>query len=458
MRQHGTSRGLLTFIMIWFGQLVSLVGSGLTSFVLGVWVFQTTGSVTLYGLIVLSATLPNILLSLPAGALVDRWDRRQVMIWSDVGAGFSTLAVALLFIAGQIRVWHICLASAITSAFSAFQWPAYSASITLLVPKEQYGRANGMVQLAQAIGYIVSPVLAGVLLVKIHVQGVILIDFATLICAVFTLLPIRIARPTVTAEGGVGKGSLWREAVYGLTYLAARAGLFGILILFASLNFLMGFVNTLVTPMILAFTTADGLGTVITIGGIGMLVGGIAMSVWGGPKRRINGMLGFLVLFGLFIALGGVRRSVILVAVAAFGFFFCVPFISACSAAIWQSKIAPDIQGRAVAARSMVAQAAMPIAMLMAGPLADYVFEPLLVEGGRLAGGVGRLIGAGPGRGIGLMFILAGVLTTLAAAVGYLHPRIRRVEDELPDAAVSQVATAPETARGEGPLPSSVVG
>jgi MFS family permease len=437
---------MLAFILIWLGQLVSLVGSSLTSFALGVWVFQTTGSVTLYGLIIVSATLPNVLLSLPAGALVDRWDRRQVMIWSDVGAGLSTLAIALLFIAGQTRVWHICLASAITSACSAFQWPAYSASITVLVSKEQYGRANGMVQLAQAIGYIVSPVLAGLLLVKIHVQGVILIDFATLICAVFTLLLVRIPRPTATAEGSAGKGSLWREAIYGLTYLAARAGLFGILILFAAVNFLMGFVNTLVTPLILAFTTADGLGTVITIGGVGMLVGGIAMSVWGGPKRRINGMLGFLLLFGLFIALGGVRRSVVLVAVAAFGFFFCIPFISACSAAIWQSKIAPDIQGRTTAARSMVAQAAMPVAMLIAGPLADYVFEPLLAEGSRLASSVGRLIGAGPGRGIGLMFILAGVLTTLAAAVGYLHPRIRRVEDELPDVVASQIPVVPEAA------------
>jgi len=438
MTQRSTRRGMLTFVLIWFGQLVSLIGSGLTGFALGAWVFESTGSVTLYGFVVLSTMLPNILLSMPAGALVDRWDRRWVMILSDTGAGLSTLAIAILFLSGRFEIWHICLAAAVSSAFSAFQWPAYSAATALLVPKEQYGRANGMVQLGRAIGYLVSPALAGYLMMRIQVQGVILIDFATFLFAVVTLLFVRIPKPEPSAEGEAGKGSLLREIAYGLSYLTARPGLLGMLILFAVLNFMMGFVNTLVTPLILTFTTKDVLGRMMTIGGSGMLFGGLLMSVWGGPKRRIRGVLGFLLLTGLFISIGGLRPSVVLITFAAWGFFFCVPFVSASSESIWQSKVALDVQGRAAATRSAIAQMSAPVAMLLAGPLADYVFEPLLAAEGPLAGSVGRIIGVGQGRGIGLMFIVMGILTMLATMGGYLYPRLRLVEDELPDVVADQ--------------------
>jgi DHA3 family macrolide efflux protein-like MFS transporter len=431
--QRDAYQGMLVFTIIWFGQLISLVGSSLTSFALGATVYETSESVTQYGLVVLSAMLPNILLSPLAGALVDRWNRRWVMIFSDLGAGFSTLSIALLFLSGQAKLWQICLTSAISSACSAFQWPAYSAATTLLVPKEHYGRANGMTQLSQAIAYLISPALAGFLVMRIQVAGVILIDFITFLFAVLTLLLVRIPNLKPTAEGKAGKGSLRQEVVYGLTYLVARPGLMGMLILFAALNFLMGFVNTLVTPLILAFTTKDILGTMLSIGGIGMLVGGGVMSVWGGPKRRITGVLGFLFLTGVFILIGGLEPSIYLTTAAAFGFFFCVPFVGASSQAIWQSKVAPDVQGRIFATRSMVAQLSAPVAMLLAGPLADYVFEPLLAADGLLAESVGQIIGTGQGRGIGLMFIVAGIFTMLITIGGYLCPRLRLVEDELPD-------------------------
>lgn len=432
--QRPAARGMKIFTLIWAGQLISLIGSGLTSFALGVWVYQTTGSVTQYALIPLFFTLPNLLLSPLAGALVDRWDRRWVMILSDTGAALTTLAIALLFRAGQLQVWHIYLAVGVGSAFGVFQWPAYSAATTLLVPKKHYGRASGMVQLGQAIGQIISPVLAGLLVVKIQVWGVILIDFATFLFAVITLLFVHVPKPEATTEGKEGKGSLLREAAYGWTYLIVRPGLMGMLILFATLNFLMGFINALFAPMILAFTSADVLGTVLSIAGSGMLVGGLVMSVWGGSKRRIHSLLGFLILAGLSIVAIGLRPSVPLIAAAAFGFFFCIPIASGSSQAIWQSKVAPDVQGRVFSIRSMLATSAAPLAYILAGPLADRVFEPLLAVGGPLAGSVGQIIGAGPGRGIGLIFILMGILNVLATTAGYLYPRIRLVEDELPDA------------------------
>jgi DHA3 family macrolide efflux protein-like MFS transporter len=242
------SYGFWTFALIWLGQLVSLVGSGLTSFALGVWVYQSTDSVTSYALVILCTMAPNILLSPVAGALVDRWDRRWAMLLSDTGAGMSTLAIALLLNSGQLTLWPILLLTASSSAFSAFQWPAYAASTSLLVPKEQLGRANGMVQFAQAIGYIASPALAGYLVTKIQVQGVILIDFITFTFAVFTLLLVRIPKPETSEEEGK---PLIHDIVFGLQYLTKRPGLMGLLILFAISNFLLGLIMALFTPMVL---------------------------------------------------------------------------------------------------------------------------------------------------------------------------------------------------------------
>jgi DHA3 family macrolide efflux protein-like MFS transporter len=427
-----TSRGFLTFALIWFGQLISLTGSGLTSFALGVWVYQTTDSATSYALVILCTMAPNILLSPVAGALVDRWDRRWAMLLSDTGAGLGTLAIVLLlnFNKGG-ALWPILLATAASSAFSAFQWPAYAASTSLLVSKEQLGRANGMVQFAQAVGYIASPALAGYLVTRIQVQGVIAIDFITFAFAVFTLLLVRIPKPEALEERGK---SLIHDMAFGLRYLTKRSGLMGLLILFAVSNFLLGLIMALFTPMVLSFTSADVLGVMTSIGTLGMLFGGGLMMVWGGPKRRIYGVLGCMLLEGLALLISGTHPSVPLVTGAAFGFFFFFSIDGASNDAIWQSKVAPDVQGRVFGMRSTIAMFSMIPAYALAGPLADEVFEPLLAATGPLATSVGKIIGVGQGRGIGLMFIIAGMLTTLAAVGAYMHPRIRRVEDELPDA------------------------
>jgi DHA3 family macrolide efflux protein-like MFS transporter len=426
-------RGVPAFILIWFGQLISLVGSGLTSFALGVWVYEITGSVIAYALVVLCTMTPNILFSPLAGALVDRWDRRWAMVLSDTGAGLCTLAIVLLLNTRSFQLWPILLATAGSSAFSAIQWPAYSAATTLMIPREHYGRANGMMQLSEAVGYIVPPALAGFLVVKIEVHGVILIDVATFLFAALTLLLVRIPKPELTTEGKTGKGSVLSEIIFGWSYLTKRPGLLGILIVFALTNFLLGMVMTLFTPMMLSFADADVVGAVTSIGALGMLVGGGLMIVWGGPKRRIYGLLGCLFLEGVALLAAGLRPSAVLVTVAAFVFFFGFAISNACSSAIWQSKVAPDVQGRVFATRSAIAMSSMPLAYVIAGPLADWVFEPLLRVEGPLAGSVGRATDVGQGRGIGLMFILMGVLTALVTVGGFLHPRIRLVEVELPD-------------------------
>jgi DHA3 family macrolide efflux protein-like MFS transporter len=427
-------RKLFVFGLVWFGQLVSLVGSGLTSFALGVWVYQNTGSVTQFALISFFTTLPGIALLPLAGALVDRWDRRWAMILSDSGAGLCTLTIAILLAVGQLQVWHIYILSAVSSTFSAFQWPAYSAAITLLVPKEQLGRASGMVQFGQAGAQVVSPLLAGLLVTKIQIQGVILIDFATFLFAVFTLLLVSIPRPPATAEGKAGKGSLLREAAYGWVYVRERFGLLGLLLLFAALNLSIAAATVLLTPLVLGFADASVLGSVLSVAGGGMLAGGLVMSAWGGPKRRMQGVLGGALFGGLMLVLMGLRPNAFLIAVAAFWFPFCTQVIVGCSQAIWQSKVAPDVQGRVFAIRRMVAWSSAPLAYLVAGPLVDDFFGPLLAAEGPLAGSVGQIIGVGASRGNGLLLIVLGLFVVLMTIGAYLRPRLRLVEDDLEDA------------------------
>ncbi|UCE01083.1 MAG: MFS transporter [Chloroflexota bacterium] len=435
-----------TFFIIWSGQLVSTIGSALTGFALGVWIYQETGSVTLFAMNMLAFAVPNLLVSPFAGALVDRWDRRWVMIMSDTGAGLATLAIAILYMTDNLQVWNIILATAVNSAFSTFQWPAYSAVTTLLVPKEQLGRAGGMVQIGEAISNLVAPAAAGALYVTTGLIGVIAIDFATYLFAVLTLLLVRVPSPERSAAGEEGKGSIWKEAIYGWTYISARAGLLGLLFIFAATNFFSSLIMPLITPLILDLTSADMLGYLFSIVGLGMLVGTLVMSAWGGPKRRIHGVLGFLMLSGLFTSLLGVSPLISVLAAAGFLLMLTLPIINGSSQAIWQSKVAPDVQGRVFSVRRMIAWSTMPLAYLIAGPLADNVFNPLLVEGGALADTVGQLIGVGPGRGTGFMFILIGVVTVLVAGGGYLNSHVRNLEDELPDAMPAEDEPVPGTA------------
>lgn len=422
-----------TFAIVWFGQLVSLIGSGLTGFALGVWVYQRTGSVTQYSLILLATALPNVALSPFAGALVDRWDRRMVMILGDTGAALSTLAIALMLSVDRLDVWHIYLATAVNSSFSTFQWLAYSAATTLLVPKQHLGRANGMVQLGLAAAQIASPALGGSLLALIQIQGVILIDLSTFIPALLTLLVVRIPNPESPVESAQ-KATVLREATTGWRYIAARPGLLGLLVYFAITYFASAMTESLGVPLMLSLTTPAVLGALLSIGGAGMLMGSLVMSVWGGPERRIHGVLGFGILGGLVILIAGLWTTVAVFAVAAFVFFFSLPISHGSRQAIWQSKVAPDVQGRAFAVQRMVSWSSRPLAYLVAGPLADRVFEPLMAADGPLVGSIGRVIGVGPGRGIGLLFALMGTLTILTSIGGYLYPRLWRVEDELPDA------------------------
>lgn len=424
------ARGLWSYGLIWFGQLVSTIGSGLTGFVLGVWVFQETGSTTLFALSAVFGALPSVLLLPFVGALVDRWDKRRTMIVCNLASSFCTLAIMLLLYTGRLRVWHVYIVVSLLAVVGTCMGLAYSTVVALLVPKQHFGRSSGMSYTAQAASQILPPLLAGVLIASLQVQGVVLLDYLTYLFAVGTLLAVHIPRPAPSDAAAAQKQPLLREATYGWNYVKARPGLFALMVYFASVNFIVGLARILFYPMILSFTTTQALGTILSVGGLGFLLGGITMSVWGGPKNRIRGLLGFGLLFGASVLLTGLRPSVVLIAAGAFGMHFFIPLVNGCSQAIWLSKTPPEVQGRVFAIRWMVAMSTSPLAYILAGPLADRLFGPLVERSGALRG----IVGAGPGRGIGLMFVTAGALAILAQFVSYFYPRLRRVEQEVPDA------------------------
>jgi MFS transporter, DHA3 family, macrolide efflux protein len=432
-QQKTTSNSLKVFGIIWFGQLVSTIGSGLTGFALGIWIYDQTGSTTMFAMNVLSYTLPTLILSPIAGAIVDRWDRRWVMLLSDTGAGFCTLAVWLLLLNGNLDVWHIYVTSALISVFNTFQLPAYSASTTLLVPKKHLGRAGGMVQIGEALSQLIAPIAAGALFMSAGLNGIVLIDFITFGFAVLTLLFVRIPKPVKTAEAQEGQGSLLKEAIFGWKYIVTRKGLLSILLYFAAWNLVTGFFGPLTTPMMLEYGEPDTIGVVFSIVGVGMLVGTIIMSIWGGPQRRVLGILTCGALMGVFVIIFGFQPSLIWIAVGGFLFMALLPIANGASQALWQSKTAPDIQGRVFAARQMIARFTQPVSIIIAGPLVDQVFQPLMNEGGPLAGNIGQLIGVGPGRGTGLFFIILGAFMILVTLISYMYPPLQNVEDDLPD-------------------------
>lgn len=427
------------FIIVWLGQLVSLLGSGLSNFALDVWVYQQTGSVTQLSFLILFTTLPVVIVSPFAGILVDHWNRRWVMIFCDTGAALTTLAIVGLLATGHLQVWHICLFSAVNSSFGTCQWSAYSAATTTLVPKAYLGRASGLTQLSQAVGQLLAPVLAGIFLSVIHLSGIFVLDLTTFLFGLLTLLLVRFPRHKAAPSPPVSTTSFLSQALsqilYGFQYLKARNGLIALLFFFASSNFLTGILQVLIYPLVLSVSSEAQLGMIMSVGGVGMLIGSILMSTWGNRQKKYIPMLFcFMLLNSLALILAGLAPSTLLFSTAAFLFFMGIPFINSCAQVIFQKKVSAEAQGRVFSFNNAITSSFLPLAYLTAGPLADKIFEPLMSTQGPLSGTIGQFIGTGTGRGIGLMFIVLGGLNILLTIIAYQHAPLRLVEDKLPDA------------------------
>ncbi|MEM6402539.1 MAG: MFS transporter, partial [Cyanobacteria bacterium P01_D01_bin.116] len=272
----------------------------------------------------------------------------------------------------------------------------------------------------------------------VNIEGVIAIDFATFLFAFMTLLVVKFPQIKSSELDTEKINSFLKDATYGWNYITARPGLLVMVVFFAITNFSIGIAQVLFPPMVLNFADAQTLGKIMSIGGSGMLVGSIFMSLWGGFKRQINGVLIFEILLGLGILLAGIKPNPLLVTAGAFIFFFCVPIIIGSSNAIWHTKVHPEVQGRVFATRGMICWSSFPLAFLVAGPMADHIFNPLLAPGGLMTETIGLFVGSGFGRGIGLLFVLLGAAIILITLIASNYPRLRLVEDELPDAVSQQ--------------------
>ena len=428
--------GMNGFFLIWIGQVVSMLASGMSGFALSIWIFQQTRSATAMGLMQFSFTLPFLLVTPIAGVMVDRYNRKVMMAVSDMTAVSATLAILILQYLGLLQYWHLYVANILYGLGNAFQWPAYSAAISMMVKKDDYGRANGLMSLMEAGPGVFAPLLAGMLLPLIHLQGILLLDVLTFFVALGALLVVFIPQPERTAEGRAGEGNLLKEAVYGFRYIFQRPSLLGLQMIFFFSNLFFGIGMTVLLPLILLRTGDDSgaLGTVQSAAAIGAVVGGIVMSVWGGFKRRVNGVLAGWFVTGVFAIFLGLGNGLIFWLVFSMMQGLVGPLINTSNQAIWQAKVAPDVQGRVFSSRRLIAWFTQPIAPLIAGILADRWLEPAMIRGsGWLPALFGGWVGVSAGSGMALLYIFAGGMVALVGLSGYFIPAVRQAESILPD-------------------------
>ncbi|MBI3169604.1 MAG: MFS transporter [Chloroflexi bacterium] len=423
------------FTIVWLGQIISVLASAMSQFALTIWMYEKTESATALGLMQVFFITPFLIISPIAGVMVDRHNRKMMMMVSDLMAGLATIMILILQASGVLEFWHLYLTSIVYGLGMAFQWPAYSAAISMMVSKEQYARANGMMSLVEAGPGVVAPLLAGALLPIVGLTGILFFDVATFLLAIGALSIVYIPQPPRTQEGEQGRGSVWKEAAYGFKYIFARPSLLGLQLTFFIGNLFAGIAMTVFAPMVLSRTANDSLmlGSAQTAGAVGGLIGGVIMSAWGGFKRRVHGVLTGWMITGLGMTIlgltGGLPTWVIGMVIGA----MVIPLVNGSNQAIWQAKVAPDVQGRVFSARRLIAWFTNPISPIIAGTLADYVLEPQMRTTSTLSQTFGELVGTGPGAGMGLIIFICGLICILVGSAGYFIPAIYHAETILPD-------------------------
>lgn len=437
--------GMGVFSLIWVGQLVSILGTSMVRFGLIYWAWLETGQATALALMGFFSFVPQLLLQPFAGALVDRWNRKATIIIADLMAGVGTIVTLILYSSGSLEVWHLYAIALVVGAFGSFHFPAFSAAVTMMVDKKDYGRAASMLGLAGSVSEIFAAPIAAALLVMIGLSGILMVDICTFSFAVSILLIAKIPQPEKARDLGKGLRGLWHDSMYGFRYIWKRKSLLGLQLTYFSSNFFGNIGFILMVPMVLAITGSDkvALATVMAGAGVGGLIGGIVMSAWGGSKTWKIGVIMIGILTEGFVMVAfGIVLGVPLWTVIAFVLAFSGPFVWGSSQAIWQSKVEPNKQGRVFGARGFIAMAAGAVGMVMAGPLADLVFEPGMMGTGFLAETFGWLLGNDIGSGIRLIMILCGIGTLATATVALSIPRVRNLEKIVPDADSTQAKLA----------------
>jgi MFS transporter, DHA3 family, macrolide efflux protein len=397
------------FFTIWTGQAFSIFGSALVQFALIWWLTQETGSATVLATATLFGLLPQIVLGPFSGPLIDRWSRRLVMIFADAGIALATGVLAYLFWAGLVEPWHVYAVLFIRSVGGAFHWPAMQASTTMLVPEKHLARIAGMNQTLQGLVSIAAPPTGAILIGLIPTQGVLMIDVVTAIIAILPLLFLSVPQPVrqVHTDSDGKHPGYWQDVKEGIRYVLTWPGLLAVLILFMLVNFLFNPLGALMPLLVTQYFKkgALALGSMDSLFGIGMITGGLLLSVWGGLKRKIVTMLVGTVGAGVGVMIIGIAPSnAFWLALA--GFFVMgvtIPIINGPAMALLQTIVRPDMQGRVLSLVGSVVVAISPLSLLVAGPISDAY-------------------------GIRVWYWIAGTLCILIAIAGFFIPAIINVE------------------------------
>ncbi|MEU7991084.1 MFS transporter [Streptosporangium canum] len=419
------------FLLISVGQLVSITGSALTEFAIPIWIYLTTGSLARFALFAVLGLVPGMLVAPLAGAIVDRYDRRRVMLCGDVAAGGTQLVLGVLLWTGNLEIWHIYPLLAGLSVALTFQRFAYGSAIPQIVPKRFLGHANGVVQMATGTAQLIVPLIATGLMATIGLGGILVIDVASYAVATIVLLFVRFpaGMPWRRREGVVA------EMMNGIRHSWGNPGFRGMLVFFAVLNVFLSPLFLMISPLVLSFATLDDVGRVSFAGGLGVFLGGLLMTAWGGPRRRrLYGVLLATLALAVFCVATGFQRNLPLIAAGAFGMSFCLTLLNGVYATIIQVKVPQRFHGRVIALNTLVAWSTLPIGFGLVAPYGSAVFEPLLAPDGPLASTVGALIGTGAGRGIGFMYACFGLAIAAIALVAMRVRVLARFDTDVPDA------------------------
>ena len=407
----------------------------MSEFALTLWAWSLTGSATALALVGFFSLLARIFISLFAGIIVDRANRKHLMILGDAIAASSTLAILILYLLGNLAIWHLYLAASINGGFSQIQQLAYSTSITLLVSPQNYTRANSMNSVVHYGSNIVAPAIAGVLYPIIGLGGILPIDLTTFLIAIATLVWIRIPQTRSKQAKEIGEVNrlsvLWQKVTFGIRYIWQRDSLRTLLLVTASFWFAHDLGGAIFEPMILARSDNNSqvLGAISSAAGIGGVTGAIVLSAWGGTKRRVNGMLTGFMGAGIAKTVFGLGQSLTVWLPAQFCSSLNFPLLGSSQKALWMEAVPPELQGRVFAADELVVRLVSAIATLIAGPLSDRILEPAMQSETILSSLFAPIFGNGAGAGMALLYVSCAIAMFLVGVVGDRLPQLQRLED-----------------------------
>ena len=431
-------RGMRGLFIIWLGQMISGIASSITAVALPIWIFSITDSGTAVGLLEFFYFGSYLLAVLFAGILIDRSNRKTMMLMYDFMSLSGLTVLLVLQTAGLLEVWHLYVAAALQGLGMAFQAPSYAAAITTMVSRKEYTRANGLISLLYDMPGIFGPLLAGVMYLSIGLSGILALNLLTFVVSIGFLLFVEVPATPHTTEGERSHTRFLSEAMYGIRYIFQRPGLLGLQLLFFTGNLFSGIALSVAAlyPMILLRTgnNTEVLGTVQSAAALASVVGGIFLTTWGGIRRPSRAIIiGWIISSLLGMTLLGIGQIlwIWLIAVVVDAIFD--PIVNVAMDSFLQAKVPPDLQGRVFSASDFIAQAMIPFTPLLAGYFGDRVFEPAMETGGALVNTFGWLVGTGPGSGFGLLIFLCGIAGALVGVVAYLLPSVRNVDQLVPD-------------------------